>query len=837
MAQKDLIVRLMAQDGLSATLKDVRSQIQDLGQKSTVLDGIRKEFERITSSTAPAKRQLKDIQTLMASMNLAGLHNTSVFTEMAEYAGTLRDAIGDARGAVNAFANDQFRLEAMGQGLSAIASAGTMAATAMDLFGEKNEEVGKTVKKLQMALTLMNGVQQIANVLNKDSALMLRLKQLRMIGSAAATSGETAATTANTVATGLATKAKQRLNAAMAVGKALMGDWTSLVLAAGTAAAIYTVTVSDSSDELKKQGEEAEKAADKNRIFKDKISESTGTLVGKFQLLAAEWATLKTEAEKTAWLEKNKSAFEQLGLKVDDLKAAEDIFVGNTANVVKALEARAKATALQEQMLDNYREYYRKLDEIEGTVEGGGKYMRQTKFIGQKEFTQAELPKQMRGMTVGEDYTVSGEGSLKTYKYTQQGIEKVLERINAERKSKAKATLDANLKKADEELKSNVEATNARIRAAANEFQTSGASQYFQEQQPRTPAGRSSGTPKGSSKSSAVEDAKFAAGSLADLQAQLKAVDDELRNSNPGEERLEWLKEEGERLSGLIKQRKELLSYEKKEPTAPADPLQEKRDAYADANKRAAQARADLELGIITDVRAADILDEINAKLADLNLPTLDLHVSWDGTEIISMQEELERAALAAADAQQRQAEVAEESRKKLERNAEAIGAMGNAFGSLGGAIGGAGGQIMDFAGKSMQAIEKIIPEIVKLIPALQAKAIAEGLAAGAGVPFPGNIAAIATIVGTITSLFASLPKFETGGIVEGSSYSGDRLLVRVNSGEMVLNRSQQSRLFNMLQGGSSGAPSLPSVITLRAKGPDLVAVIDNVKDKRRRQS
>lgn len=40
--------------------------------------------------------------------------------------------------------------------------------------------------------------------------------------------------------------------------------------------------------------------------------------------------------------------------------------------------------------------------------------------------------------------------------------------------------------------------------------------------------------------------------------------------------------------------------------------------------------------------------------------------------------------------------------------------------------------------------------------------------------------------------------KFASGGLVSGNSYSGDRVLTRLNSGEMVLNKSQQANLFNM---------------------------------------
>ena len=42
-------------------------------------------------------------------------------------------------------------------------------------------------------------------------------------------------------------------------------------------------------------------------------------------------------------------------------------------------------------------------------------------------------------------------------------------------------------------------------------------------------------------------------------------------------------------------------------------------------------------------------------------------------------------------------------------------------------------------------------------------------------------------------------PKFATGGIVGGTSYVGDNVIARVNSGEMILNAEQQRKLFDMI--------------------------------------
>ena len=80
--------------------------------------------------------------------------------------------------------------------------------------------------------------------------------------------------------------------------------------------------------------------------------------------------------------------------------------------------------------------------------------------------------------------------------------------------------------------------------------------------------------------------------------------------------------------------------------------------------------------------------------------------------------------------------------------------------------------------------------------------AIASATASGASMPFPYNVVAIAAGVAAVVAALASISgAFANGGIVGGSSPSGDKLLARVNSGEMILNGTQQSRLFNFING------------------------------------
>ena len=79
-----------------------------------------------------------------------------------------------------------------------------------------------------------------------------------------------------------------------------------------------------------------------------------GDNIVSLKQLQQEWKNLKTTAEKNQWIKDNKSEFDKLGIAVNDVTDAENIFVNNTEAVVNALRLRAKAAAAQKLAAEQY---------------------------------------------------------------------------------------------------------------------------------------------------------------------------------------------------------------------------------------------------------------------------------------------------------------------------------------------------------------------------------------------------------------------------------------------------------------------------------------------------
>ena len=166
----------------------------------------------------------------------------------------------------------------------------------------------------------------------------------------------------------------------------------------------------------------------------------------------------------------------------------------------------------------------------------------------------------------------------------------------------------------------------------------------------------------------------------------------------------------------------------------------------------------------------------------------------------------------------------------------EKLDAVKTTYQGIADTIGGVGNVIsqLDVAWAKMTAtmlngISQIIPMLVAEQGAQSSLAISKGVASASGIPYPFNLIAIATTIASILTALATQP-FAEGGIVGGTSFKGDKIYARLNSGEMVLNGRQQANLFNMINnGGLIGGGK----VTFEIKGRELVGVLNNYNNKR----
>lgn len=306
-------------------------------------------------------------------------------------------------------------------------------------------------------------------------------------------------------------------------------------------------------------------------------------------------------------------------------------------------------------------------------------------------------------------------------------------------------------------------------------------------------------------------------GSIAALEQAYRKLDDELKNTVVSDARLAEINAEKAALEEQIKQlkiRNGLLVEKKEEPKQVKPEAKEGSIGYV--QKQISDKQAALKLEVV----GSDEWKQLSKDIAELTQQQHEIQIKIDG-ETVKSQFELA-------------AEAAEAYQEKMDNISSVTDSVGSAFSSLGGAIGGTAGKMLELAGQTAQAVAQIIPQIVALIGAKQGEALASGTASAAALPFPANIAAIASIIATITALFASFAgSFADGGIISGGSFHGDKMLARVNAGEMILNPMQQSNLFNALNGG--GAVGGMRNVEFKISGSTLKGCLNNYDKKQSR--
>lgn len=97
------------------------------------------------------------------------------------------------------------------------------------------------------------------------------------------------------------------------------------------------------------------------------------------------------------------------------------------------------------------------------------------------------------------------------------------------------------------------------------------------------------------------------------------------------------------------------------------------------------------------------------------------------------------------------------------------------------------------FGNSAMQSMASVLESLGSSLAAQAAAALIGMNWGGAALATAGSLAAYAA------ASWARSQKFASGGIVGGTSYSGDNVIARVNSGELILNMAQQDNVAKAL--------------------------------------
>lgn len=234
----------------------------------------------------------------------------------------------------------------------------------------------------------------------------------------------------------------------------------------------------------------------------------------------------------------------------------------------------------------------------------------------------------------------------------------------------------------------------------------------------------------------------------------------------------------------------------------------DKRQSHSNAQNKTSRIQTDYEIGIIGKDEALKEIEEINRQLAEIGLKPIKIELDSKGFDKVfgdiksgwGSVQNVGNGIQGISDALEGNGDAWQQVTGLINgfiSIAEGIQGIVELFGMLTAATSAhAAASTTDAAATAGEAAAATANTAAK-----SGEAVANATASGAKMPFPLNLVAIAAGVAAVIAALAAVSGFATGGVIGGTSTSGDKKFARVNSGEMILNKFQQARLFGMIDG------------------------------------
>ena len=803
------------------------------------------------------------------------------------------DMQGDLQQELRNMASDTKALDTLAEGIGVIGDVTSTALGIVAQFTGNEEDAQRAVVAFTTATSAANSAIKIANALQPYSNTMKKIGTLQDLAAAAATRIKTAAEGKSVIMTKAATAAQAAFNkiAAMNPYVLLAMAIVGVIAAIGTFIA-FTGDAEDAEDKMQKEIEETNKRLEEQR---DQLLQTSGSMyntASRLDHLYAEYLQTNNEIRKTEILTEAAAEFKKLGMEVNNLADAQRIFKEHGNDVIELIRLQGDAAAITAMRFEAFKKSMKMLMAEGYTVSAARilagsneEVMKYDKELDNLNAKAAKLNKKLNikpkvfketkttTKTTTKTEVVVEDGSLQKLKDELANLEK--KKINLNIKGEPLKKLQKEIDDKKKEIEDKEIELGIRAKRGSLEDITKQISEIDDKIKKLDPVLDEVEIKKLQMDKQALEEAKK------EIEDKFKEVvitgkgfksDAQQGSVQWSRDKVSYLKQmmdievDDDRYQYWLKRYKEeKKNLEALEIKVEADLDETQKGSLEWLSKKKQKYQAILETSVVGSPEWKDALANINKLTKEENNIQLAIEVSGmsalektfsmlDGFHAIdNIVGSFEN--LTSAIGENKNAwEIFMAAISTFESIMEGINTVTAIYNLL--SAKSAATKIADAAASGSAAAAtstQAAAEGTAVAPATAATIANKALeasyldlasamifAAHAYIPFAG----VGIAAGFISSMLAiqaatkattmSMMAFAEGGIVGGSSYSGDRILARVNSGEMILNDKQQRHLFELLD--SDAMPQKGGTnVTVQGviRGTDLLLVQKNTNKLR----
>lgn len=732
---------------------------------------ISKDLPNLTREMKTAQRETLNL-TLAVSRLTEEQRNSAegqamirMLEETKQRAADLTDMLGDTRTQIRNMASDTLDLDAATDAISILGNTFSSLQGTIGLVTGDTDKMKKAVTAFTTVQSTLNAATSISNTIQKQSALITVLSTKYTKLKTIITRAATIAQIRNTAATNAGKVGQNSFNMALAIGKALLGDWKSLIIAAGVAVGGYAAITAMTAEDTKKLQEEEKKANQEEEalmkvqnqhddMIRDKYINTVADLRSKYDELKESYKQLKTEKEKTDWIKKHQEGFKQLGFAVKGVDDANKLLIDNADEMIEYFDLVGQAAALAALKIEAYQEAARlKLLQKEHTSKLGSQF---------SEGSQLDAATAGRyGLKYGSDYEWKNpNGVHDKIVLTAEGAAKA----NAESAKQSSVT-----KKNNEEIAKQEE----RIKSIREE-------QLEVEKKRQEVINRIGVLQAGSTSSSSSTSGTTNGPTKEEIQQRTNELTQYYKD-NPIKISIDYSEAE------IEDKIKKLQTKLKNTPLTIDGVFNPERDKIK-GQIETWQEKLKPKKSIVDE---EEFTNSITRGIESSKKALQD----WDDAQTRSKEQKL----------------------KEFNQIGEGVQNMGSIFASISQLTGDENIAIMGIIG---QAVANIALSFSKAMATHKSITIWDWIGAAAT-----GLATMVSIIGTIKQQTSG---YATGGVVGGNSYTGDNLLVRVNSKERILTAKQNKALNDGLAQINSFDQVGRLYGTVTVKGSDLNIAMKN---------